>query len=296
MKTPHALLGLVVVVLGVLISGSIFVVHEQDQALVLQFGDPKRVVKKPGLHFKIPFVQNVEYFDKRILDFDAQAEEVPTKDQKQLVVDAFTRYQIVNPLMFYQTVNNERGMEIRLGNVINASLRAVFGEVALATLLTPERSKLVANIADRVDMQGAEFGIKVIDVRIKRVDLPEENSQAIFRRMQTKREQEARRIRAEGQKEAKSIRADADKQSTITRAEARKTGEVLRGEGEGGAQKIYNSAYGQDRDFFDFWISMNAYRDGVKGETTRLIGPPDGDFFKYFGDQTGRGKPPKTDR
>jgi len=296
MKTSHALLGLLVVVLGVLISGSVFVVHQKDQALVLQFGDPKRVVKKPGLHFKIPFVQNVEYFDKRILDFDAQAEEVPTKDQKQLVVDAFTRYRIVDPLMFYQTVNNERGMEIRLGNVINSSLRAVFGEVALATLLTPERSKLVDNIANRVDTQAKEFGINVIDVRIKRVDLPEENSQAIFRRMQTKREQEARRIRAEGQKEAKSIRADADKQSTITRANARKTGEVLRGEGEGGAQKIYNDAYGRDRGFFDFWISMNAYRDGVKGETTRLIGPPDGDFFKFFGDQAGRGNPSKTDR
>lgn len=296
MKTPLALIGLVVVVLGVLVSGSVFVVHQQDQVLVLQFGDPKRVIKEPGLNFKIPFIQNVEYFDKRILDFDAEAEEVPTKDQKQLVVDAFTRYRIIDPLKFFQTVNNERGMEIRLANVINASLRAVFGEVALATLLTPERARLVHNIAQRVDEQGEEFGINVIDVRLKRVDLPEENSQAIFRRMQTQREQEARRIRAEGQKEAKSIRADADKQSTIIRADAGMTGEILRGEGEGGAQKIYNDAYGRDRDFFDFWISMNAYRDGVKGETTRLIGPADGDFFKFFGDQTGRGQAPKTDR
>ncbi len=296
MKTPLALIGLVVVVLGVLVSGSIFVVHQQDQALVLQFGDPKRVVKEPGLNFKIPFIQNVEYFDKRILDFDAEAEEVPTKDQKQLVVNAFTRYRIIDPLKFFQTVNNERGMEIRLGNVINASLRAVFGEVALATLLTPERARLVHNIAQRVDKQGVEFGVNVIDVRIKRVDLPEENSQAIFRRMQTQREQEARRIRAEGQKEAKSIRADADKQSTIIQANARKTGEILRGEGEAGAQKIYNSAYGQDRDFFDFWISMNALREGLTGNNTRFIGPPSGDFFKFFGDQTGRGKPSKTDR
>ena len=296
MKTPLALIGLVVVVLGVLVSGSIFVVHQQDQALVLQFGDPKRVVKEPGLNFKIPFIQNVEYFDKRILDFDAEAEEVPTKDQKQLVVNAFTRYRIVDPLKFFQTVNNERGMEIRLANVINASLRAVFGEVALATLLTSERARLVHNIAQRVDKQGVEFGVNVIDVRIKRVDLPEENSQAIFRRMQTQREQEARRIRAEGQKEAKSIRADADKQSTIIQADARKTGEILRGEGEAGAQKIYNSAYGQDRDFFDFWISMNALREGLTGNNTRYIGPPSGDFFKFFGDQTGRGKPSKTDR
>ena len=296
MKTPLAFIGLVVVVLGVLVSSSIFVVHQQDQTLVLQFGEPKRVVKEPGLHFKVPFIQNVEYFDKRILDFDAEAEEVPTKDQKQLVVDAFTRYRIVDPLKFFQTVNNERGMEIRLGNVINASLRAVFGEVALATLLTPERARLVHNIAQRVDKQGEEFGINVIDVRIKRVDLPDENSQAIFRRMQTQREQEARRIRAEGQKEAKSIRADADKQSTIIQANASKAGEILRGEGEAGAQKIYNNAYGQDRDFFDFWISMNALREGLTGNNTRYVGPPSGDFFKYFGDQTGLGQPPKTDR
>lgn len=296
MRTPLAFIGLVVVVLGVLVSSSIFVVHQQDQTLVLQFGEPKRVVKEPGLHFKVPFIQNVEYFDKRILDFDAEAEEVPTKDQKQLVVDAFTRYRIVDPLKFFQTVNNERGMEIRLGNVINASLRAVFGEVALATLLTPERARLVHNIAQRVDKQGEEFGINVIDVRIKRVDLPDENSQAIFRRMQTQREQEARRIRAEGQKEAKSIRADADKQSTIIQANASKAGEILRGEGEGAAQKIYNNAYGQDRDFFDFWISMNALRDGLTGNNTRYVGPPSGDFFKYFGDQTGLGQPPKTDR
>lgn len=296
MRTPLAFIGLVVVVLGVLVSSSIFVVHQQDQTLVLQFGEPKRVVKEPGLHFKVPFIQNVEYFDKRILDFDAEAEEVPTKDQKQLVVDAFTRYRIVDPLKFFQTVNNERGMEIRLGNVINASLRAVFGEVALATLLTPERARLVHNIAQRVDKQGEEFGINVIDVRIKRVDLPDENSQAIFRRMQTQREQEARRIRAEGQKEAKSIRADADKQSTIIQANASKAGEILRGEGEGAAQKIYNNAYGQDRDFFDFWISMNALREGLTGNNTRYVGPPSGDFFKYFGDQTGLGQPPKTDR
>jgi modulator of FtsH protease HflC len=296
MKTPLAVIGLIVVILGVLVSGSVFIVHQQDQALVLQFGEPRAVVKEAGLHFKIPFVQNVVFFDKRILDFDAKAEEVPTQDQKQLVVDAYARYRIIDPLKFFQTVNNERGLEIRLGNVINANLRAVFGEVNLATLMTPERARLVHNIAQRVDKQGEAFGINVIDVRIKRVDLPEENSQAIFRRMQTQREQEARRIRAEGQKEAKRIRADADKQSTIIQANAKKTSEILRGEGEAGAQNIYNDAYGRDREFFDFWISMNALRDGLGGEKTRFIGPPSGDFFKYFGDQSGDGQPPKSDR
>ena len=296
MKTSLAVIGLIVVVIGVVISGAIFTVHQKDQAIVLQFGEPRVVVKEPGLHFKIPFIQNVVFFDKRILDFDAKAEEVPTQDQKQLVVDAYARYRIVDPLKFFQTVNNERGLEIRLGNVINANLRAVFGEVSLSTLLTPERARLVRNIADRVDKQGQEFGINVTDVRIKRVDLPEENSQAIFRRMQTQREQEARRIRAEGQKEAKRIRADADKQSTIIQANATKTGEILRGEGEAGAQNIYNDAYGRDREFFDFWISMNALRAGLAGDKTRYIGPPSGDFFKFFGDQSGSGQPPKTDR
>ncbi len=296
MKMPLAVIGLIVVILGVLVSGSVFIVHQQDQALVLQFGEPRAVVKDAGLHFKIPFVQNVVFFDKRILDFDAKAEEVPTQDQKQLVVDAYARYRIIDPLKFFQSVNNERGLEIRLSNVINANLRAVFGEVNLATLMTPERARLVHNIAERVDKQGEAFGINVIDVRIKRVDLPEENSQAIYRRMQTQREQEARRIRAEGQKEAKRIRADADKQSTIIQANAKKTSEILRGEGEAGAQNIYNDAYGRDREFFDFWISMNALRDGLGGEKTRFIGPPSGDFFKFFGDQSGSGQPPKTDR
>jgi len=296
MKTPLALVGLLVVVLGVLAFSALFTVHQKDQALVLQFGDPKRVIKEPGLHFKIPFIQNVQFFDKRILDFDAKAEEVPTQDQKQLVVDAFTRYRIINPLEFFKTVNNERGMEIRLANVINANLRAVFGEVPLATLLTPERARLVHNIAERVDKQGKAFGINVIDVRIKRVDLPEENSQAIYRRMQTRREQEARRIRAEGQKEAKRIRADADKQNTIIQAEAQKTGAMLRGKGEGEAQRIFNDAAGRDREFFDFWISMNALREGLSAENTQYIGPPTGDFFRFFGAQSGRQEPQQTNR
>ena len=289
-KTFLAVTGLVVVVLGVLLFDMVFTVHEREQALVLQFGETKAVVPEAGIHFKLPFVQNVVYFDERILDFDAKTEEVPTRDQKQLVVDAFTRYRIIDPLEFFKTVNNEQGMELRLGNIINANLRAVFGEESLATLMTPKRSVLIKAIAERVKEQAGSFGIDVIDVRIKRVDLPDENSQAVFRRMQTKREQEARKIRAEGQKDAKRIRADADKQRTIIQAQAQKTGDILRGQGEAKAQNTYNAAYGQDRDFFDFWISMNALKEGLKGNTTSYIGPPEGDFFKFFGDQSGRAK------
>ena len=289
-KASLAVTGLVVVVLGVLLFDSVYTVHEREQALVLQFGETKAVVPEAGIHFKMPFVQNVVYFDERILDFDAKTEEVPTRDQKQLVVDAFSRYRIVDPLEFFKTVNNEQGMELRLGNIINANLRAVFGEETLATLMTPKRSELIKAIAVRVKEQARSFGIDVIDVRIKRVDLPDENSQAVFRRMQTQREQEARKIRAEGQKEAKRIRTDADKQQTIIQAHAQKKGDILRGEGEAKAQNTYNAAYGQDRDFFDFWISMNALSEGLKGETTSYIGPPEGDFFRFFSDQSGQKK------
>ena len=289
-KTYLAVIGLAVVVLGVLLFDSVYTVHEREQALVLQFGETKDVVPEAGIHFKMPFVQNVVYFDQRILDFDAKSEEVPTRDQKQLVVDAFARYRIVDPLKFFMTVNNERGMELRLGNIINANLRAVFGEATLATLMTPERSNLIQAIANRVKEQAVAFGIDVIDVRIKRVDLPDENSQAVFRRMQTQREQEARKIRAEGQMEAKRIRTDADKQQTIIQAHAQREGDILRGQGEAKAQNTYNAAYGQDREFFDFWISMNALKEGLRGETTSYIGPPTGDFFRFFGDQSGQGK------
>ena len=193
MRPTHLAIIIALVVAGFAAMSSMFTVHQAKQALVLQFGNVKRLVNEPGLHFKIPMVQDVVYFDKRVLDFDARAEEVPTLDQKQLVVDSFARYRIVDPLKFFQTVNNELGMEVRLGNVINANLRATFGEVGLATLLTPERARLMQIIADLVKAQSVEFGIDVIDVRIKRIDLPDENSQAIFRRMQTQREQKRAR-------------------------------------------------------------------------------------------------------
>jgi len=286
MRTPLFIVGILVIVAGIFASSTLYTVRQDQQVLVLQFGKPIRTVTEPGLHYKIPMVQNVQVFDKRVLDFDAQTEEVPTRDQKQLVVNAFARYRIIDPLLFFQTVTSEGGMENRLGNVINANLRAVFGEVELSRLMTQERANLMQVIARRVNDQSKAFGVNVIDVRIKRVDLPEENSQAIFRRMQTQREQEARKIRAEGDAESRRIKADADKQRTIMIANANKQSEILRGEGEAGAQKIYNDAYGRDEDFFDFWVSMDAMRQGLLGSNTRFVGPPDSEFFRYFGGET----------
>jgi len=281
-------LGVVVVLLGVLGFSAIFTVYQTEQALVLRFGEPRRVINEPGLFFKMPlFVESVVKFDLRVLDYDVRAEEIPTSDQKQIVVDAFTRYRIVDPLRFFQTVNNERGMESRLDSIITSNLRAVFGKVDLAAVMTKQRAVLMDTIFEQVKVEAVSFGIDVIDVRMKRVDLPEANSQAIFRRMQTQREQEARKIRAEGEKESKRIRAEADKAVTIIEAHANRTGEILRGEGEAEAQATYNDAYGRDQEFFDFWVSMNAMREGLVGATTRYVGPPDGDFFRFFGDLSG---------
>lgn len=288
-RTPLFVLGIVVVVLGIIGFSSIFTVNQAQQALVLQFGKVIRTIKKPGLNFKIPLVQNVLYFDKRVLDFDNPAEEVPTLDQKQLVVDAFSRYRIVDPLLFFQRVRNEQGMEERLRTIINTNLRNEIGAVPLSAIMTSKRAQEMEVIARQVDKEARDFGIRVLDVRIRRVDLPEENSQAIFRRMQTQREQAARKIRAQGAAEKKRIRADGDRQRRIIIAEAKRTGEILRGEGDGKAQAIYNKSYGQDPAFFDFYVSMRAYRAAFSAGTTRYIGPPTGDFFRFFGDSRGEG-------
>lgn len=294
MSRLSLVIGIAVVVLGFIGFSAVYTVFQTEQALVLQFGQPKRLVSQPGLAFKLPLVENVIFFDRRILDYDLRAQEIPTLDQKQVVVDAFVRYRIVDPLKFLQTAVNELGMESRLSSIITNSLQAVFGGVPMAVVLTPQRAQLMETIYERVKIEGVPFGIDVIDVRLKRVDLPDENSQAIYRQMQTQREQEARKFRAEGDRRAKTIRADADKQVTIIKAEAIKKAEILMGEGDAGAQKIYNDAYGRDREFFDFWVSLGALKEGLTGDTTRYIGPPEGDFYRFFGDidgGVGKGEP-----
>lgn len=282
MNKIFLVIGVVIIALGITAFSSVFVVHEATQALVVQFGNPQRVNREPGLQFKLPFVQDVIYFDKRVLDFDASAAEIPTLDQKQLVVDAYARFKIVDPLLYFQAVRDEVTAQSRLNKLIDASLREFFGGMPLAALLTTQRAELVHQIAANVKENALSFGIEVVDVRIKRVDLPEENSQAIFRRMQTQREQEARGIRAEGGKEAQRIRATADKQQRVIVAEAKKRAEILRGEGDANATKTYNEAFGQDREFFNFYQTMRSLNEGFIGEKTRYVGPPKGDLFRFF--------------
>jgi len=286
------LIGVVIIASGLALFSSMFTVNMREQALVIQLGNPKRVITEPGLHFKTPIIQSVVFLDKRVLDYDARRVEVPTLDQKQLIVDAFARYLIVDPLEYYKAVRNEATAHGRLGNFMEASLRETLGGVPMLNILTEKRADLMNDIGDIVNRQAKTLGINVIDVRMKRVDLPEANSNAIFGRMQTQREQEARRIRAEGHRDARQIKAEADKQQRIILAEARKQAEILRGEGDAEGERIYVDAYGQDADFFDFWRSMQALTKGLSEDTTSYIGSPDGDFFRFFGDMTGKGKNP----
>jgi membrane protease subunit HflC len=280
--------GIAVAAVALVAGAALFTVQEGRQALVLRLGDPIRVVTEPGLKAKWPLADNVIYFEKRVLDFDAERAEMATADQKQVEVDAFARYRIVDPLRFYQTGNtNERVLNQRLASIIGTNLRTSIAEVPLTQVLTEERARLMQRIAETVNVEAKTFGISVIDVRIKRVDLPDENSEAIFRRMQSQREQEARRIRAEGGKDAVGIRADADKRVRVIVAEAQKRSQILRGEGESEATRIYNDAYLKDPAFFDFFRSLQAMTKGLTGDTTRYVGPPDGDFFRFFGSMSG---------
>ncbi len=288
MKNTGLVATLVVLIVAFVVgSSAFFTVSETDQVLVLRFGEPKRVIQEPGLNVKIPFFDTATYFDKRLLNFDGDRQEIPTVDQKQLVVDAFARYRIVDPLKFFQTVGTVAGMQARLPNIINSSLRQVLGDVPLSEILTKERAALMRKSTQIATENALEFGIEIADVRMQRVDLPEENSQAVFRRMQTQREQEARKFRAEGDKDSRTIRARADREQRVILAEAKKTAEILRGEGDAQAQAIYNKAYTKDREFFDFWRSMQAMERGLGSDSTTYVGPPTGDFFRYFGDQNG---------
>ena len=262
---------------------SIFVVKEINQAIVLQFGDPKRIIVKPGLNFKIPFIQNVVFLDKRILNLDTPPEEVIASDQKRLIVDAFARFQIVDPLKFYISVGNERVARSRLSTIINSRLRSVLGQQELQTLLSKDRTKQMALIQEGVNNEADNFGIKIVDVRIKRADLPQANSDAIFRRMQTEREREAKEFRARGAEMAVTITSTADKEVTVILADAQKKSEIMKGEGDGQRNKIFANAFGQDPEFFAFYRAMQAYEKALIGGETSLILSPDSEFFKFFG-------------
>ena len=262
---------------------SIFIVKEVNQAIVLQFGDPKRIISKPGLNFKIPFIQNTVFLDTRILNLDAPPEEVIASDQKRLIVDAFARFQIKDPLQFYISVGNERVARSRLSTVVNARIRGVLGKEELQTIVSQDRARLMNQITKDVNDEAEKLGIRIIDIRIKRADLPQANSEAIYRRMQTERLREAKEFRAEGAEIAQTVRSTADKEVTIILAEANKKSQILKGEGDGQRNKIFANAFGKDPRFFSFYRSMQSYEKSLVGTDTSLILSPDSDFFKYFG-------------
>jgi len=282
MKAGKVLAGILVLI-GFVAYLSVIIVKEVNQAIILQFGDPKRIIMKPGLNFKIPFIQNVVFLDKRILNLDTPPEEVIASDQKRLIVDAFARFQIVDPLKFYISVGDERVARSRLSTIINSRIRNVLGQEELQTLLSQDRSKQMSLIKDGVNNEAQNFGISIVDVRIKRADLPTANSDAIYRRMQTEREREAKEFRAKGAEMAVTITSTADKEVTVILADAQKQSEIMKGEGDGERNKIFADAFGQDPEFFSFYRSMQSYSKAFTAGETSMILSPDSEFFKFFG-------------
>ena len=266
----------------IIFQSSFFTVDQRQQVLILQFGEPIRAIDTPGIKFKLPFIQNAIFFEKRIIDLSLPEQEVIASDQKRLIINAFTKFQIVDPLKFYTTVGNSYGLSGKLSGILDSSLRQVIGEVTLNELLTENRGNIMKKIKEAVGSSSEIFGIKIIDVRIMRADLPKENSDAIYARMQTEREKEAREIRAKGAEEADKIRAEANKQKTIIIAEAKKNSDIVRGNGESESNKIYANSFGRDPEFADFYRSMNAYKTAFGTDKTKMIISPDSDFFKYF--------------
>lgn len=275
----------VAVLTGLLIYSTFFIVKETHQAIVLQLGEPKKVYKDAGLYFKIPLIQNVHFLDKRVIDIDAPAEEVIALDQKRIIVDAYAKFIIKDPLKFYISVGNERVAQSRLASIINAKIRGVLGKENLVNLISTNRNKLMSQITKDVAEEAKDFGIDVIDVRIKRADLPSANSEAIFKRMQTERTREAKEFRAQGFEVGQTIKSIADKEVAIILADARKTAQITRGEGDGLRNKIFAEAFGRDPEFFSFYRAMQSYEKSlISGSETSLVLSPDSEFFRYFGE------------
>ncbi|MCX4080395.1 protease modulator HflC [Rickettsia rhipicephali] len=265
-----------------LISSSLFSVDQRQSAVVFQFGEAVRTIENPGLNIKIPFIQNVEFFDKRLLDVEVEAKELTAADGKRVIVDAYAKFQINNPVMFYKTVHDYQGVKIRLTRNLESSMRKVIGKISLSSLLSQERSNVMLNILNQVDGEAKSFGIDVVDVRILKADLPKENSAAIYRRMQTAREKEATQIRAEGQEESVRIRSKADKESKIILAKAYRDAQIIKGDGDEKAATIYNSAYSVDPEFYKFYRSLLVYKNSLKKENTNFVISPDAEVLKYL--------------
>ncbi len=290
MRSPIAGIVALFVLFVVLIVGysSVFTVAQTEQVLVVRLGEPVKVVTEPGLNFKAPFIDTVISIDKRILDLENPSQEVIASDQKRLVVDAFARYRIKNALRFYQSVGSIQAANIQLTTLLNASLRRVLGEVTFITVVRDQREALMARIRDQLDHEADGYGIQVVDVRIRRADLPEQNSQAVYQRMQTERQREAQEFRSQGTQRAQEIRAKADRDVTVLLAEAQSKGEQTRGEGDSERNRIFAEAFGRDPEFFSFYRSMQAYEAGLRSNDTRMLLKPDSDFFRYFGDPMGK--------
>ncbi len=282
-----AIIGAVLVVGGILMMSSFFIVDQTEQALVLQLGEVRRVIRQPGLWIKRPFIENVVFYDNRVLDFEPPHEEVIVSDQKRLVADTYTRYRITNPLLFYQTVGSEAGVRARLSALVTGSLRRVLGSVTLNDILSNKRAAIMVQIRDDVAAQAKPFGIDVVDVRLRRADLPEENSQAIYARMQSEREQQARQYRGEGAEAAQTVRANAERERTVILAEAQRDSQRVRGDGDAQSIKIYADAFNQDKEFYAFYRSLQAYREALNGKDTSFVLSPEGNFFRFFGGWSG---------
>jgi membrane protease subunit HflC len=274
----------------VILYGSVFTVYQTDQAIVVRLGQPIRVVTEPGLNFKVPLLDSVISVEKRIVDLENPAQEVITSDQKRLVVDAFARYRINDALKFYQTIGAIEGANARLSTLLNSALRRVLGEASTTDVVRDRRAQLMSLVRTQLENEAQSFGVAVVDVRIRRADLPEQNSQAVYQRMQTERQREAAEFRAEGSQRSQEIRAKADRDVTVLIAEAQSKGEQTRGEGDAERNRIYAEAYGRDPDFFTFYRSMQAYESGLRSNDTRMVLKPDSDFFRYFGDPMGKNR------
>jgi len=276
-----AIIGAVILILGL---SSLFTVHQTQQALVLQVGEPREIVTTPGLHAKLPWpFQNVLYLDKRVLYLDLPSEEVIAQDRKRLVVDAFARWRITDPLRFYQSLNDEDVAQIRLRAILGSNVRRILGSQSFAAVLSGERAKLMLDIRDDMNVETKSYGLQIVDVRIRRADLPQQNSDAIYRRMQQERVREANEYRAQGEQISQEVRSKADRDATVIVAEATRQAEITRGEGDAEKNHTFAQAFGQDPDFFAFYRSMNAYQSALKGDNTTVILSPDSDFFRYFG-------------
>jgi membrane protease subunit HflC len=278
--------GVVVIVALLFASSCFYIINPTNQALLLQFGAPQAVVMDEGLHAKLPW-QTVQIFDRRLLIAETNSEEVIAQDKKRLVVDAFARWRITDPLKFYQVVTDQNGALARLVPILSSNVRRVLGSQNFASVLSTKRAKLMEDIRDNVNQEAAGFGIRVVDVRIRHADLPQENSEAIYQRMQKERQREASEYRAEGDETAQRVRARAEREVTVIKAEATRESEILRGQGDAEKTRVLAEAYGQDPNFFAFYRSMQAYKEALPANNTTVFLSPKSDFFKYFGDAPG---------